>query len=87
MEKKLTRISDTIPEMPASFDQVTERALRSVCEEHKSNIEYLPFHLNRKAWIAIIAAAVLLVATTAFAIGISAMIAARNRSSEAITGW
>lgn len=87
MEKKLTRISDTIPEMPASFDQVTERALRSVCKEHKSNVEHLPFHLNRKAWIAIIAAAVLLVATTAFAIGISAMITARNRSSEAITGW
>lgn len=69
MDKKSIRVSDAIPEMPASFDRRTEETLKSVCAERSRktirSIERRPIRFNKKAWIAIAVAALLLVTTTA----------------------
>lgn len=71
MEQKKSRVSDAIPEMPASFDRTVEDTLRSVCTEQNRRasraFERRPVRLNKKAWIAIAVAATLLITTTAVA--------------------
>ena len=47
----------------------------------------VPYRLKKKPLIILIAAALLMIAGTAFAIGLSAMIGARNRASEAIVSY
>ena len=71
MEQKKSRVSDAIPEMPASFDRTVEDTLRSVCTEQNRRasraFERRPVRLNKKAWIAIAVAATLLITSTAAA--------------------
>ena len=65
------KISDAIPDMPASFDKRTEDTLRSVCTQRQKTAlhraERVPVRISKKAWIAIAVAATLLITTTAVA--------------------
>ena len=71
MEQKNFRVSDAIPEMPASFDKRVENTLRAVCTEQNRRasraFERRPVRFNKKVWIAIAVAATLLITTTAVA--------------------
>ncbi len=71
MDQKNFRVSDAIPEMPASFDKRVEDTLCAVCTEQNRRasraFERRPIRFNKKAWIAIAVAATLLITTTAVA--------------------
>ena len=70
MEQNNYRISDAVPEMPASFDRRVEDTLKAVCPKAASERRtdaHRPIRLNKKAWIAIAVAATLLITTTAVA--------------------
>lgn len=62
------KISDAIPEAPASFDARVEDTLRSVCTQQNVRAQKArPIRFNKKVWIAIAVAATLLITTTAVA--------------------
>lgn len=71
MKQNEIRVSDAIPEMPASFDRTVEDTLKAVCTESGKRTarayERRPIRLNKKAWIAIAVAATLLITSTAVA--------------------
>ncbi len=69
--EQLIKISDAIPELPASFEKRVEDTLNAVCTQRHSDTLHAtggrPIRFRKKAWIAIAVAATLLLTTTAVA--------------------